>query len=190
VYRLTKAHDATINKAVNTNKGSPNALPDNHKFSQSDVIMLTLQPLGSGDFFGPSSMPLNDDAVTLEARILNVGPAYIDFAVPGGKFEDAFGPAPNNYGPSGKGDPKMRLRVDRFFSDVSYRRMVHALTQATSISSPSSKTKGGGNEVKDGLMDISVDDDIKRVITSTFDQVAHMPLSGDDEHTRSFNDLV
>ena len=190
VYRLTKANDATTNKSANSNeKFSINALPDNHKFSQSDVVILTLQPQGSGDFLGPYSMPLNDEAVTLEARVLNVGPAYVDIAVPAGKFEDVFGPAPNNYGPMGKGDPKMRIRVDRFFSDVSYRRMVYALTQATSISTQISKTQPS-NEFKDGFVNLCVDDDIRRVITATYDLLSKGSGNINEEPNRLLCDLV
>jgi len=186
-----KAHDATVKpKSNRSTMGSPtNPLPDNHKFSQSDVIMLTLQPLGSGDFLGTYAMPLNDDAVTLEARVLNIGPTYLDISITSGKFEQAFGPAPNNYGPSGKGDPNMRLRVDRFFSDVSYRRMVHALSQATSI--PSTNTQSGKESSRDGeIWNMSVDDDIRRVITSTFDSVSNDSGDSDEERIRLLNDLV
>lgn len=53
VYRLSKSHDATSTYSLNeeSEDGERQALPQNNKFSQNDVIMLTLQPAGSGDFF-------------------------------------------------------------------------------------------------------------------------------------------
>lgn len=97
------------------------------------MIVITLQPRGTGDFLGTSSLPTNKDAVLVEARVLNVGPAYIDVAIPAGRYLNAFGPASNNVGEEGKGDPALRVRVDRFFSDVPYKRMVAALGQLTSV---------------------------------------------------------
>ena len=137
VYRLVKAYDATVEYS-NTDqftdendKGTRRCLPANNKFSQNDVIMISLQPGGSGDFFGKSSLPTREESISLEARVLGTGPTYIDVAVPGGSFESAFGPAPNNMGPSGRGDKSMRLRADRYFSKVPFDRMVHALSQMT-----------------------------------------------------------
>jgi len=129
-------------------------------------------------------MPLNDEALTLEARVLNIGPTYIDIAIPRGKFEEAFGPAPNNFGPSGKGDNRMRLRVDRFFSDVSYRRMVQALTQATSISNFHDKESTDGS-----MLNISVDDDIRKIITATLESTSKDSIDN-EERSRLLNDLV
>ena len=120
VYRLSKAQDAT----------TPD-IPSAHKFSPNDVIMLTLQPKGTGDFFDPLNLPIADDATKAEARVLNVGPTYVDIAMQSGIFGATFGPAPNDA--SGQGNPAMRIRVDRFFSDVPYQRMVSALSQMTSI---------------------------------------------------------
>ena len=151
VYRLVKAADATTtfaessslessnsknddddNARVNSDrKGKQRFLPPNHKFSSNSVIMLTLQPQGSGDFFTAESLPTN--GVAIEARVLNTGPTYIDVSVPNGSFEAAFGPAPNNIGPSGKGDSRMRLRADQFFSNIPYQRMVSALSQLTTV---------------------------------------------------------
>jgi hypothetical protein len=117
-----------------TKKDFKSVLPPNHRFSQNDVIMLTLQPGGTGDFFDRNTMPTSTDvAISIEARVLNTGPSYIDIAIPSGKFEQKFGPAPNNKSDSGKGDPRMRLRADRYFSNVPYNRMVGALSQLTSI---------------------------------------------------------
>jgi hypothetical protein len=140
VYRLTKAKDATttytrsIQDDFSSDSSSPTAryLPANHKFSRNDVIMLTVQPNGSGDFFDPiTTLPTSDKAVVTEARVLNMGPTYVDIAMPQGCFEATFGPAPNDA--SGSGDKRMRLRADRFFSDVPYQRMVAALAQITTI---------------------------------------------------------
>lgn len=133
VYRLVKAADATTftnDRADETSKKAQHILPPNHKFSTNDVIMLTLQPDGSGDFFGVASLPTQ--GIAIEARVLNSGPTYIDVAVSSGSFEQAFGPAPNNYNGK-KGDSRMRLRADKFFSPVPYARMSAAVAQLTAI---------------------------------------------------------
>lgn len=174
VYRLVKSYDATTKyasplqsdnsqsrrdseKANNQSETNRPILPPNHKFSQNDVIMITLQPDGTGDFFDRDTMPTNTDVATsIEARVLNTGPTYIDVAIPGGQFETKFGPAPNNKGPSGKGNPKMRLRADRYFSNVPYTRMVGALSQLTSIKNNDSNNQG------------SIDESIRQAILTTF----------------------
>eukprot|EP00535_Pseudo-nitzschia_heimii_P001058 CAMPEP_0197188984 /NCGR_PEP_ID=MMETSP1423-20130617/18917_1 /TAXON_ID=476441 /ORGANISM="Pseudo-nitzschia heimii, Strain UNC1101" /LENGTH=959 /DNA_ID=CAMNT_0042640987 /DNA_START=226 /DNA_END=3102 /DNA_ORIENTATION=- len=130
IYRIVKANDATTN--IENTKGAQK-LPPNNKFSKNDVVLLTLQPLGSGDFFDPKHLPTSSSAARLEARVINRGPTYIDIVVNAGMFEATFGPAPNNEGPSGKGDSRMRLRADRFFSSVPYDRMVEAITRLSSI---------------------------------------------------------
>lgn len=140
VYRIEKAADATTTFFASQAGGSPNGgavspLPPNHQFARNDVVVMTLQPRGTGDFVGPSSLPTAKDAVSVEARILGVGPTYLDVAVPAGKYAAAFGPASNNVGDEGRGDPNLRVRVDRFFSDVPFRRMVAALGQLTSVGS-------------------------------------------------------
>jgi hypothetical protein len=124
VYRLIKAPDAT----------QPD-FPVTSKISNNDVILLTVQPMGSGDFFDPKNLPLvsGGSAVSAEARVIATGPTYVDIVMPTGTFEANFGPAPNNEGPSGKGDPRLRLRVDRFFSEIPYKRMVEALTIMSTI---------------------------------------------------------
>ncbi|MGK3738056.1 MAG: hypothetical protein ACI8RD_005128 [Bacillariaceae sp.] len=129
VYRLTKARDAT----TNVDNELQQSLPPNNKFSNNDVILITQQPMGSGDFFDPNQLPTSSTATKVEARIINRGPTYVDVAINAGSFEANFGPAPNNYGPSGKGDPAIRLRADRFFSSIPYDRMVEALTRISSI---------------------------------------------------------
>jgi hypothetical protein len=140
IYRLVKAKDATTSIVSNTiDKATTTTtpgllLPPNSKFSNNDVIMVTVQPLGSGDFFDPQNLPTSTStAVSAEARVVATGPTYIDIAMPSGSFEANFGPAPNNQGPSGKGDPSLRLRADRFFSNVPYNRMVEAVTRISSI---------------------------------------------------------
>lgn len=161
VYRLVKSFDATSTYSPAENekekistKTQTSILPPNHKFSQNDVIMLTLQPDGTGDFFGRNTMPTNtEEAVAIEARVLNTGPYYIDVAIPGGKFESKFGPAPNNKSESGKGNPNMRLRADRFFSNVPFNRMVGALGQLTAIDTDN----------------LEIDDTIRQTILATFD---------------------
>ncbi len=153
VYRLTKAKDAT---AFYTLENQPDTepsrnlslMPPSSKFSNNDVILLTLQPQGSGDFFDPRSLPTTTSATSIEGRVIGTGPTYIDIAVAGGTFEAVFGPAPNNQGPSGPGSARMRLRADRFFSDVPYTRMVAALTQLTTV--PDNSKESSKNGFQDG----------------------------------------
>jgi hypothetical protein len=167
VYRLAKSHDATSTysspsetKNDSKNEELNSILPPNHKFSQNDVIMLTLQPSGTGDFFSRTTVPTNKDVATsIEARVLSTGPTYVDVAIPGGKFEAIFGPAPNNMGPSGKGDPNMRLRADRYFSNVPYNRMVGALGQLTAISGSNTNNSNSKGDI---------DESIRQTILSTF----------------------
>jgi len=187
VYRLVKSYDATSKDLVNVDNGNKNRihkendteeelkkdskqinsssvpstsmLPPNNKFSQNDVIMLTLQPGGTGDYFDRNTVPTNtDEAISIEARVLNTGPHYIDVAIPAGKFDSKFGPAPNNKGASGKGDPNMRLRADRYFSNVPFNRMVGALSQLTAVD-------GGKNSDTESL---DIDHSICQAILTTF----------------------
>jgi hypothetical protein len=151
VYRLVKAKDATSvytpvdeQDEDSASKKGPLYMPPNSKFSNNDVILLTLQPQGSGDFFDPSALPLSSAATSIEGRVISTGPSYIDIVVTGGSFEAAFGPAPNNQGPAGPGDSRMRLRADRFFSDVPYTRMVEALTQLTAIPDRNKESSADG----------------------------------------------
>lgn len=122
VYRLVKASDA-----------SDPEMTVNCKFSKNDVVTVTLQPMGSGDVFHPKNLPTSETAIMTESRVIATGPTYVDIAIPAGKFEATFGPAPNNYGPTGKGCEQLRLRLDRFFSETPYKRMVEALTKMSSI---------------------------------------------------------
>jgi hypothetical protein len=174
VYRLVKAKDATtafesvtlLSDTID-DKSSSRFLPPNHKFSANDVIMITLQPQGSGDFFNAMSLPTN--GLSIEARVLNSGPTYIDIAVANGSFEAAFGPAPNNnQGP--KGDSRMRLRADQFFSNIPYQRMVTALAQLTAIpdrKDASTIIPGSDDDVKNPHQRISMDELLREVILST-----------------------
>eukprot|EP00554_Chaetoceros_debilis_P015028 CAMPEP_0194114400 /NCGR_PEP_ID=MMETSP0150-20130528/19997_1 /TAXON_ID=122233 /ORGANISM="Chaetoceros debilis, Strain MM31A-1" /LENGTH=959 /DNA_ID=CAMNT_0038804591 /DNA_START=208 /DNA_END=3087 /DNA_ORIENTATION=- len=188
VYRLTKAHDASTNDySVNDDEEEDlrQSLPRNSKFSQNDVIMLTVQQAGAGDFFGSTSIPTNKDAVSLEARVLNTGPTYIDVAINGGAFEATFGPAPNNRGPSGKGDKNMRLRIDRYFSNVPYNRMVDAIGQLTSVQSNSNENVDSSDRER-----TYVDRMIRQTILSTFAyDNAESPMHGDGDACR-LNDLA
>ena len=207
VYRLEKSRDATTTFHASvaggggggrggggrrgTTPSSP--LPPNHNFSRNDVIVLTLQPRGTGDFLGTSSLPTTKDAVTVEARILNVGPAYLDVAIPAGKYADAFGPASNNaVVGEGKGDPDSRVRVDRFFSDVPFRRMVAALGQLTSV--PERRDDGGGGGVAgtrggnpdDGRVGgFRMDALLKEAVLSTFAIVDEMASSSSSSSSSS-----
>ena len=175
VYRLQKADDATTKFYTDNNRElyPTSPLPSNHKFSRNDVIVLTLQPSGTGDFLSATSLPTNPDALMLEARVLNVGPTYIDVAVSPGQFSRVFGPASNNVGEEGRGDPKLRVRVDRFFSDVPFRRMVAALGQLTAVPENNGKhveeKRVGGFQMDNLLKDLIIstltrDDDINDTI--------------------------
>ena len=130
--------------------------------------MLTLQPRGTGDFLGVSSLPIKKDAVSVEARVLNVGPAYVDVAIPSGKYTTAFGPASNNIGEEGKGDPNLRVRVDRFFSDVPFKRMVAALGQLTCVPEKQQEQKNNGGADDKRMGGFKMDALIKEAILSTF----------------------
>ena len=99
---------------------------------------------------------------------MNTGPTYVDVSLPGGAFEAAFGPAPNNKGPSGKGDARMRLRVDRFFSNVPYQRMVSALGQMTSIPQKRPPKQTDGEAEEDVLDRICMDELFRDTIVSSF----------------------
>ena len=189
VYRLTKAFDATTvfgrpgvdddadGAEDDIGNDNINYLPPNHKISTNDVLMLTLQPAGSGDFFGPSTLPTAKDATSVECRVLNTCPTYVDVAIPGGSFEAAFGPAPNNVGSAGRGDRNMRLRADRYFSSVPYERMVSALGQITALperaKQPPQKNGNNNNNnnsknAKRKEMDIQMDEVLRDAIVSTY----------------------
>jgi hypothetical protein len=198
VYRLTKAKDATTTytRIQDDESASSTAryLPSNHKFSNNDVIMLTLQPNGSGDFFDPiTTLPTSDKATVTEARVLNMGPTYVDIAMPAGCFESTFGPAPNDA--SGSGDKRMRLRADRFFSDVPYKRMVDALAQITAIPDnqgvtgkkssnviPTTTSESKKPEAKNAHDNIVMDEVLREAILSTHAFTdTHSPLLRDPD---------
>ncbi|CAB9496919.1 polymerase alpha-associated DNA helicase A [Seminavis robusta] len=175
VYRLVKANDATTTfpesgPSLNDDKDDETStsssqsqlrfLPPNHKISSNDVIMITLQPQGSGDFFNLASLPTQ--GLAIEARVLNTGPTYVDIAVPNGSFEAAFGPPTN--------DNKMRLRVDRFFSNIPYQRMVTALAQLTAIperKEATTATASDNDSKKDAHERICMDELLREVVLST-----------------------
>jgi len=150
VYRLTKAPDAST--VYSNDEESSRLLPPNHRFASNDVIMLTLQPNGSGDVFNTDALPTSSTAVTLEARTLNTGPTYVDIAVARGLVEATFG------------DGHFRLRVDRFFSSVPYDRMVAALTSFTAVPENREET-APGSVVKSGP---GIDELLKETIIDTF----------------------
>lgn len=194
VYRLVKAKDATSTFSLDKEMEDDGrkGLPQNSKFSQNDVVMLTMQP-ANGDFSGSSSTPTNKDATSIEARVLGTGPTYVDVAIQGGRFEATFGPAPNNFGPSGQGDKNIRLRIDRYFSNVPYNRMVEAIGQLTTI--PPKKTK---EEIallkeaahKDSSHRRSVDGVIRQTILNSFAfSNEESPMCGDLEASK-LNDLA
>jgi len=156
VYRLMKPKNF-ISASYSTNSKDRGRIPKQSQFSLNDVIILTKQPRGEGDIFSTSSSPLSREAQTKEARVIGTGPTYVDIAMPSGAFEQAFGPAPNNKHGK-KGDPAMRLRVDRFFSAIPYNRMCTAISQITSL--PSSQD--GGKKIS------SIDPCLREVIVSTY----------------------
>lgn len=163
VYRLMKAKDAS------SISSQDRRIPRQSQFSNNDVIILTRQPKGVGDIFGPSSNPTSRDATKVEARVIGTGPSYIDIAMSGGSFEATFGPAPNNYGD--RGDPNLRLRVDRFFSVIPFNRMMNALGQITALSE---KVEDRKSEVKDetkkqqAQASKGLDPALREVVVSTF----------------------
>jgi hypothetical protein len=172
VYRLSKAHDACTTFPSDTHDS---ALPPNHKFSANDVIMLTYQPNGSGDIFGPDRIPISTNAISAEARILNVGPTYLDVAITGGAFEASFGPAPNDYSGNGLSNRGLRLRVDQFLSNIPYQRMVSAISQMTSIPEIRKKPESEGiqqdskeKSTAENYANIRMDEIFRETILSTF----------------------
>jgi hypothetical protein len=120
--------------------------------------------------------------------VLNIGPTYLDVAIASGKFTQIFGPASNNVGSEGKGDPNLRLRVDRFFSNVPFQRMAAALGQITSV-------KGGQVvETKPGLDKrvggFQMDNLLKEVILSTFSAIGDDMTSVLESDGFDLGDLV
>lgn len=184
VYRLEKSLDATTTffspttATTRSVASGPSPLPPNHKFSRNDVIVLSLQPRGNGDFLGTASLPTNSDAVCVEARVLNLGPTYLDVAIPTGKFSTAFGPASNNNGEEGKGDPNMRVRVDRFFSVVPFKRMVAALGQLTAIPQREGVDNSSGSMYDKRVGGFQMDPLLKDAILSTFAIKDEVSLDG------------
>lgn len=177
VYRITKAKDAT------------STYPLNHKFSRNDVITLTLQN-GVGDFFDISALPISDSAVLVEARVLNSGPYYVDVVVQSGSYEAAFGPASNIAGPSDRKDSRIRLRVDRFFSDVPYSRMVSALSQLSAIPENTSQQSKTNVDRKSNNDQISVDDLLRHTILFTHGYSEPYSLYYEDEDICDLQQIV
>ena len=181
VYRLAKAPDATTtffaprSKAATEGKegrgGAPSPLPPHHRFSRNDVVVLTKQPRGAGDFLSASSLPTAPDAARLEARVLSVGPAYVDVAVPAGRFAAALGSPQDERGRTD--DAALRLRADRFFSDVPFRRMTAALGQLTAVPPPTSEAND------DRASGFQMDAVLKNMVLSTFPVEEGEPHLGD-----------
>jgi hypothetical protein len=93
----------------------------------------------------------------------------VDVAIPAGKFSNAFGPASNNVGDEGKGDPNLRVRVDRFFSDVPFKRMSAALGQLTSVPQQQGEAPVASNPKFDKRVGgFQMDNLLKEAILSTF----------------------
>jgi hypothetical protein len=197
VYRLVKSIDATTSFERRTDgaefgdacapgKNPVRFLPPDHKFSSNDVIMLTEQPNGSGDFFTTMTLPISDTAISAEAVVLNVGPTYIDIAMAAGCFEATFGLPGNDM--TGQGNKNLRLRVDRFVSNVPYERMVAALSQLTAIPGKGQNPEGNtGDEmapkdIKSRFSAIAMDDVLKQAVLKTFAFTdSSSPFYGDRE---------
>lgn len=192
VYRLTKADDATTSyprdDASSTAEENNTAryLPPSHKFGTNDCILLTLQPDGSGDFFSASTLPTSENAVSIEARVLNVGPTYVDVAVSPGVFVGAFGPPPNDKTANVPPNRNLRLRADRFFSNVPYERMVAALSAFTSLPERPAATSNSKNNKQQQqekvAPEIHMDEVLRETILQTFAFSSHHnPLLRDPE---------
>lgn len=199
VYRLTKAADATTVYPRSLEGGEEAALlqqrdtnfarylPPNHKFSNNDVIVLTEQPQGSGDFFTAQTLPISDTAITVEAVALSLGPTYIDLAMAAGCFDAAFGLPGNDL--SGQGNKRLRLRADRFVSNIPYQRMVAALSQLSAVPDNSKKATSSSssstaiNTHKEKITSaIGMDEVLKDVILSTYAYTdAAGPLFGETD---------
>lgn len=194
VYRLVKATDATTTYAtISTTDATAEPsggllLPSNHKFSNNDVIVLTEQPNGSGDFFTTASSPVSENSVCAEAVVLNIGPTYVDVSMAAGCFEATFGLPGNDM--SGQGNKNLRLRADQFVSNVPYQRMVSALSQITAVpenkrSEPTNQASSATPSEAQGQSQkyaITMDDVIKEVILKThvfFDP--NSPLYGNSD---------
>jgi len=195
VYRLTKAADATTVQEAGDQRL---LLPPNHKFSTNDVIVMTQQPRGSGDFFTAQSLPVTDTAVKAEARVLNLGPTYVDVAMSGGAFEAAFGVAANDV--SNRGNRQLRLRVDRFVSNIPYQRMVAAISQLTAVPAVVSKSKSRDASTKAAAASskntattapgIAMDETLKELILSTYAYTDPSCLSFHDADACHIEELV
>jgi hypothetical protein len=144
-----------------------------------------------------SSLPLTS-TVSIEARVLSVGPSYVDIVVTSGLFERSFGVASNDI--SGLGDKSMRFRADRFFSEVPYQRMVAALSQLTTIvpndvKPPTKELKKGTEKQKHTFEsnDKSNVDDADKTKGYSMDRIFHeMILSTfalTDSHSPLYNDI-
>ena len=78
----------------------------------------------------------------------------------------------------------MRLRLDRYFSNVPYKRMVEALGQVTNV--PQKKSKGEVSNLKDEAQrHPSVDNFIRQTILSSFAYSnEESPIYGDFEASK------
>jgi hypothetical protein len=175
VYRCTKAAEVPVERTrVPTLVATAlKHLPTSHKFDTNDLIVLTLQPVGKETVVGTRSIsPLSEEAVSIEARVLNVGPTYMDVAIQAGLFDATFGaPAEDN-------GRHLRFRADRYFSAIPFQRMVDALSQISCVGSkdcPSKakndvKTKGSELSIGNAIDEqrIAMDELFQQVLVSTF----------------------
>jgi hypothetical protein len=71
-------------------------LPSNHQFTKNDIVLLTQQKHGSGDYYTEETLPTHDDAITAEAIVVSTGPTYLDIVMMAGTYEIAFQCLPRN----------------------------------------------------------------------------------------------
>jgi len=129
VYRFTKAQDASSISKKSSDHPGYHKLPSACQLAKNDVVIITHQPNGSGDFFGAERLPIDEEITTIEGRVLNRGPTYVDIAFVGGAMVTIFGISAEEKQKASK----LRVRLDRFFSNVPYTRMVSGLNQLTGI---------------------------------------------------------
>jgi AAA domain len=137
--RMERRGNLCLDEVYRLTKDSPGELLPPHKFSTNDVVVLTV---------GGDSSPLQNGAVTIEARVLATGPTYLNIVVPAGLVTTILG---EEFAP-------LRFRIDRFFSNIPYQRMVEAVTQLTT------PKQNDDNESH-------LDDLLRQVILNTYHEV-------------------
>jgi len=177
VYRFTKAQDASSITMKSSDPTEQQKLSSACQLAKNDVVMVTHQPKGSGDFFGFERLPIDTEITTIEGRVLNRGPTYVDIAFAGGAMAAVFGISAEEE----QRISKLRVRLDRFFSDVSYTRMVSSLSQLTAIEPRDASTKKDTIEKEQLFSKIVMDPLLRDTILHSFvSSSPKAPLSGKD----------